>query len=512
MLYTIKQLRQVEQTAPNSLESGALMHAAGQAATQAALKLLNNRSLKKIDQSVLVFAGPGNNGGDALETAVHLAKAGYDVFVLHHAVESAMSADCLHAFYEAQACSELTWLDSDASLENSFALVIDGLFGIGLKKQTMPAVLQRQIEQINALHTPHSFPVLALDVPSGLDADTGNLIAPVAIQASHTITFIGDKPGLHTCHGRDHAGMVEVVDLGIAAKFFPASDMELNRIDLFTEIFQPRRHNSNKANNGTVAIIGGAIGMQGAVILSARAALYSGAGKVVAGFLESTPAFDTQQPELMCRLAGQVAIQDATVVVTGPGLGQTSASVDMVRDALQTAAVLVLDADALNLMAQQSTLLALCRERKPLSTLLTPHPLEAGRLLECSVEEIQADRIAAAKKLAQKYAAFIILKGSGSILAHPHGHIVINPTGNAGLATAGAGDVLAGVCGSLAAQHHNVWQAALAATWLHGAAADNLVAQGVGPVGLCAGELLAEIRRGLNLGLNSSPEFSSRLS
>lgn len=499
MLYTIKQLRQIEQDALASSDPGTLMRAAGQEAAQLALNLLNNSSLNKSDQSILVFAGPGNNGGDALETAVHLAKAGHDVFILHHPPVSAMSPEAQRAFNLAQSCSELTWLDNDTSLENSFALVIDGLFGIGAKKQSLSIVLQRQIEQINTLHNPQAFPILALDVPSGLDADTGNLISPIAIRASHTITFIGDKPGLHTCHGRDYAGVVEVADLGVAKKFFPASDMELNRVRLFTDIFQPRQHNSNKANFGTVAIIGGAMGMQGAVILAGRAALYSGAGRILAGFIESPPAFDAQQPELMCRLAKQVPIQDATVVVTGPGLGQSSASVDMVRHVLQNAPVLVMDADALNIMAQQPELPALCQRRKPLSTLLTPHPLEAARLLGCSVEEIQADRIAAAKNLAQKYAALIILKGSGTILAHPHGHIVINPTGNAGLATGGTGDVLAGVCGSLAAQHHNVWQAALAATWLHGAAADNLVARGIGPVGLCAGELLVEIRRELNL-------------
>jgi len=499
MLYTTNQLRQIEKATLISSEPGALMQAAGQAAAQAALKLLNNSLLKKPDQSILVFAGPGNNGADALQTAVHLATAGYDIFVLHHAPEATMSAEYLHAYYEAQACPQLIWLDSDTSLEKSFALVIDGLFGIGLKKRTMPAVLQRQIEQINTLHNRRSFSILALDVPSGLDADTGDLISPIAIRASHTITFIGDKPGLHTCHGRDYAGVVEVADLGVAKKFFPSSDIELNRVELFAEIFQPRRHNSNKASNGTVAIIGGATGMQGAVILAGRAALYSGAGRVVVAFIESPPAFDVLQPELMCRLAEQVPLQNATVVVIGPGLGQSGTGVDMVRNALQNAPVLVMDADALNIMAQQPALLTLCQGRKPLSTLLTPHPLEAARLLGCSVEEVQADRIAAAKNLAQKYAALIILKGSGSILAHPHGHIVINPTGNAGLATGGTGDVLAGVCGSLAAQHHNVWQAALAAVWLHGAAADNLVANGVGPVGLCAGELVIEIRKALNL-------------
>lgn len=502
MLYTIKELRQIEQAALASLEPGALMRAAGQAASQAALKLLN-----KPNQSILVFAGPGNNGGDALETAVHLANAGHNVKVLYHPSSHPTSQECQQALDQAKVCPQLTWLESDASLENSFALVIDGLFGIGLKQRNMSAILQRQIEQINTLQRYGStmFPVLALDVPSGLDADTGNLITPIAIKASHTITFIGDKPGLHTGHGRDYAGVVEVADLAIAPHFFSLSNMQLNNANLFTSVLQPRLHDSHKGSFGTVMVVGGATGMQGAVILAGRAALHSGAGRVLAGFLDTPPAFDTQQPELMCRSAEQLSLPDATVVVIGPGLGQSDSGITMVRHALQHAATLVVDADALNIMARQPELSALCRKRKPLSTLITPHPLEAARLLNCSPEEVQADRIAAAKKLAQKYAALILLKGSGSILAHPNGDIVINPTGNPALATAGTGDVLAGVCGSLAAQHHNLWHGALAATWLHGAAADNLVAQGVGPIGLCAGELLVEIRRLLNSGWVSYP-------
>lgn len=499
MLYTIAQIRQIEQAALATLEPGALMQAAGLATAQAAMMLLSKQN-QSLNQSILVFAGPGNNGGDALVAAVHLAQAGHNVYVLHHPPSSSMSPDTQNAFDQAQACSQLTWIESGAFLESSFALVIDGLFGIGLKPQSMSAVLQRQIEEINTLHCNTSFPILALDVPSGLDADTGNLVTNVAIQASHTITFIGDKPGLHTGNGRDFAGQVDVADLGVFKRFFPASDMELNQIGLFPDIFQPRRQNSNKATHGTVAIIGGAIGMQGAAILAGRAALYSGAGRVVMGFVEATPAFDPVQPELMCRMASQVATQDATAVVIGPGLGQSRTSVDMVRQTLQHASVLVIDADALNLMAQHPELAELCRQRKALTTLLTPHPLEAARLLGCTVDEVQQNRIAASKKLAQQYSAFVILKGSGSVLAHPINQIVINPSGNAALATGGTGDVLAGLCGSLAAQHQNLWQAALAATWVHGMAADQLVAKGVGPVGLCAGELLIEIRSLLNSG------------
>jgi len=142
--------------------------------------------------------------------------------------------------------------------------------------------------------------------------------------------------------------------------------------------------------------------------------------------------------------------------------------------------------------------MALCNGRDQATTVLTPHPLEAARLLGCSVELVQADRIDAAKKLARRYSSVVILKGSGTIIAQPDGRIVINPTGNASLATGGTGDVLAGACGAFIAQHRDIWQAALAATYLHGAAADNLVQRGTGPVGLSAGELIVEIRHQLN--------------
>ena len=201
----------------------------------------------------------------------------------------------------------------------------------------------------------------------------------------------------------------------------------------------------------------------------------------------------------MCRAALNSS-QASDITVIGPGLGNSIASFDLVSRALLDSNLVVLDADALNLMASQPALMALCNGRAALSTLLTPHPLEAARLLSCSVEEIQADRLASAKKLARRYGSVVILKGSGSIVAHPDGQIVVNPTGNPGLASGGTGDVLAGVCGALLAQIRDVWQAALGATWLHGAAADQLVNTGIGCKGLTASELLPAVRALLNNG------------
>jgi len=500
MLYSVKQLRQIEIAASTQQEPGALMRAAGVAAAQIALRLLTSAS-----QPVLVIAGPGNNGGDAFETAVHLNHAGHRVTVLHHPPKASRSADSEQALTKAKACADIIWLNSDAALENVYALVIDGLFGIGLTQQKIAATIQKQMGQVNAL----SCPVLALDVPSGLDADTGTLIGKMAIEASHTVTFIGNKTGLHTGDGRDYAGTVMVADLGIARQLFPASGMELNRPELFPTIFRDRRNNSNKGSNGTVELIGGAIGMQGAILLASRTALHAGAGRVIAGFIESAPNADMMHPEIMCRSAQQLQHNPDHVIVIGPGLGNSIASFDMVSRALLQTNLLVMDADALNLMAQQPALMALCNGRDKGSTLLTPHPLEAARLLACSVEQVQADRIGAAKKLARRFSSVVILKGSGSIIAQPGGSIVINPTGNAGLATGGTGDVLAGACGAFIAQHRDMWQAALAATYLHGAAADSLVQRGVGPIGLTAGELILEIRAQLNSTGRAVHDFNS---
>jgi hydroxyethylthiazole kinase-like uncharacterized protein yjeF len=198
----------------------------------------------------------------------------------------------------------------------------------------------------------------------------------------------------------------------------------------------------------------------------------------------------------MCRRAHELDFSTMAVVI-GPGLGTSAAARDILLQTLQADMPLVLDADALNLIAAESSLQKIAAQRQTIS-LMTPHPLEAARLLGSSGAAVQLDRRSAARRLASQYSAVVILKGSGTVIAGVDGEIVINPNGNAGLATAGSGDVLAGLCGALLAQGWPVWEAALAAVWLHGAAADTLVAQGIGPIGLTAGELIPILRDGLN--------------
>jgi hydroxyethylthiazole kinase-like uncharacterized protein yjeF len=504
-LYTVEEIRRIEQAALATLPAGSLMQRAGAAAAHLALELLGTAQHAR----VLVLAGPGNNGGDALELAARLAQARCIVTVVLFADPSHQSSDAQTAFARAKASQAIFVDPADTDAMSAlyrlpWNLVIDGLFGIGLAR-AIGAGMRTLIEYINSL----TCPLLALDVPSGLDADTGDIIGPdgIAVRASHTITFIADKPGLHTCHGRDHAGEVIIDSLDIEPALFPPAHASINNPALFAKALQPRAQNSHKGSFGDVAVLGGAHGMQGAPLLSARAALHCGAGRVYACFVDDAPAFDPLQPELMCRRAVDFDFSYATVVA-GPGAGSAPRAVQLLAQVLDTSAPLVLDADALNLLASDNQLQQRLASRRAIS-IMTPHPLEAARLLAVSAGIVQADRLAAARQLAARFNAIVVLKGSGSVIARQDGVVALNPTGNPALATAGTGDILAGVCGALLAQHLPAWEAALAAVWLHGHAADVLVDEGIGPVGLTAGELIPAIRSALNHAIANSRQLAT---
>jgi hydroxyethylthiazole kinase-like uncharacterized protein yjeF len=496
-LYSIAQIRAIEQTAAANLPAGALMQRAGQAAAKAAWELLPE---PRTQARILILAGPGNNGGDAFEAACHLRRAGAHVTLIFFGDASKQPPDARAARLRAEAASVEILPESTlaAHSHERWSLIVDGLYGIGLTR-AIDGAQRIAVDTANRLRGALACPLLALDVPSGLHADTGAIVgggAGIAIRATHTLTFIADKPGLHTVHGRDHAGLVQLARLDIDHTQFPAAPARLNQPALFASLLQPRRHNSHKGSYGDVAVLGGAHGMGGAVILAARAAAHCGAGRVYAGFLEHPPPYDSVQPELMCRLAMELPLEGMTLAA-GPGLGTSRAAHDLLARTLNVAAPLVLDADALNLLALEPGLQQKVRRRSS-PALLTPHPLEATRLLAVSSDEVQSDRPAAARELARRLNAVVILKGSGTVIADAAGDIAINPTGNPGLATAGSGDVLTGICGALLAQGYPAWEAALAATWLHGRAADLLVEQGIGPVGLVAGELVGAARAVLN--------------
>ena len=487
-LYTVAQVRAIEEAAYAGLPAGTLMRRAGEATARFALELLGERR----DRPVLVLAGPGNNGGDALEVAANLADSGVDTTVLFQPGQREMSEEAQSAHERARS-GTVGFIDM-LPPGGDWALVVDGLFGIGLTRP-IEGDYRDMVDAVNALRCP----VLALDVPSGLDADSGAVLGPegVAIRATHTITYLADKPGLHTLDGRDHAGHVRVEMLGVATDLLPAPAARLGTADLFGHHLAARRHNSHKGSYGDVAVVGGAHGMAGAPVLAARGALHAGAGRVFVALLDAGPGYDSVQPELMFRQAEGFDLTGRTLVI-GPGMGDSATAMRLLAKALDSDSPLLIDADAINLIGASPDLLARLAGRSAPSV-LTPHPLEGARLLGMTTSVIQADRLEAAREMALRTRATVILKGSGSVIARPDGQIVINPTGNAGLATAGSGDVLSGICGALLAQGWPAWEAAIGAAWIHGAAADLLVAHGIGPIGMTAGELPAAARAVLNL-------------
>ena len=432
-----------------------LMERAGAAAADFAASLV--REDKK---DILVLAGPGNNGGDARIAAARLQEKFFRVTVASHPRE--------------------------LPLERSWGLLIDGLFGIGLARP-----IAGEHAEMVAYANRQRCPVLALDVPSGIQSDTGQVLG-CAVRATHTLTFVGLKPGLLTLDGPDYCGEVRVATLDIdLSKTKP--NAWIAEPALFRDVLKPRPRNFHKGLAGSVGILGGARGMAGAALLAGRAALKLGAGRTYVGLLEHL-AVDPGAPELMLRHVDDVLGQDLDAVVAGPGLGTTPHAATLVGAVLASDWPCVLDADALNLLADDADLREACLRRQA-ETLLTPHPAEAGRLLQKSTSEVQADRVSAAQSLAQRYNAHAVLKGNGSVTVARDGHLFINTTGNPGMASAGMGDVLSGILGALLAQRLSGESALVLGVHLHGAAADALAAGGCGPVGLTAGELIDSARR-----------------
>ena len=480
-------IRAIEQAA---LDAGApLMQRAGLVAAGTAASML--RDARRLPARVLVLAGPGNNGGDAFEAATHLRAAGREVHLCCVADPAALPADA------ARACA--AWIAGGGTLAHAlpdprgFDLVIDGLFGIGMSRP-LAAPYAHWIEAVNAA----AAPVLSLDVPSGLDADTGT-VHGIAMRALRTLTFIADKPGLHTAAGPDHAGAIEVaaLDLRVAPPAGAAVGALLSRAD-FAACLAPRSRDSHKGSHGSVGVVGGGPGMTGAALLAARAALMLGAGRVFVGLADPAgPTVDPLHPELMLRPAADVIAAAPEALVLGPGLGQSDAARALVAAACDAPGTVLFDADGLNLLAQDAKLAARVVRRKG-TTLMTPHPLEAARLLGQDTATVQRDRIAAALAIARLYRAAVVLKGAGSVVATAAGVWRINPTGNPGMASGGMGDTLAGIAGALAAQCGDAAAALRCAVYLHGAAADDAVAAGLGPAGLTAGETVPFARRLFN--------------
>jgi len=494
-VYRTDEIRRIESLAHSAAGSPRLMEIAGLAAAQLARDLVPDGG-----KSVLVLAGPGNNGGDALVAARHLKQWWHRVSLVFTGQRSKLSADAAAAFDAWAESGGVVLTDPPRGGLQSFGLIVDGLFGVGLERNISDGYADL-IAAVNA----SALPVLALDVPSGLHADSGRVLG-CAVQAHHTITFIALKPGLLTLDGPDFCGEVHVRDLGLSVEALLAPKGRTIPTTVLSAVLPPRRLNSHKGTFGSVGVVGGAEGMTGAGLLAARAALALGSGRVYAGFLgPDAPHLDFVQPELMLRSAQDVLAMDPLeCLVLGPGLSQSHAAMRCVEQALARDVPLVIDADALNLIGAHPGLQDSCRARRA-ATVITPHPAEAGRLVGVSTGEIQNDRVQAALWIAQRYHAVTVLKGLGTVVATPDGAYDINTSGNPGLASAGMGDALSGMLGALIAQGAPAPLATCAAVHLHGLAADQCRAQQGGPIGITASEVIGAARAILNGSIYATP-------
>ncbi len=489
-LFGVEGSRAVERAAAANLPANTLMQRAGLAVARLALALSPHA------REVWIAAGPGNNGGDGLEAAMHLQAAGKRVRVSLVGPAASRPADASAALQRAQnAGIAISDALPPAEGVGVGCIAIDALLGLGASREPAGAVA----EAIRVFNR-HPGPRLAVDLPSGLNAALGTRLGADAARATHALSLLTLKPGLFTALGRDHCGEIWFDDLGVAplGTDRPAPDAWLSgRQDLDAQA--TREHAQHKGSFGDVLVVGGATGMLGAALLAARAAAAAGAGRVYIVPLAAGAAhLDSHRPELMWRdlkhLAESSRLGASTTVV---GCGGGDAVRGVLPALLSRSARLVLDADALNALAGDPLLQTLLRARaeRALPTVLTPHPLEAARLLGSTAAQVQADRVGAASQLAARFACVVLLKGSGSVIAAPGTSPLINRSGNPRLASAGSGDVLAGWLGGLwsADPGDALTRAACAVAW-HGHAADRLP----GHLPLLASQLIDAISAAMN--------------
>jgi ADP-dependent NAD(P)H-hydrate dehydratase / NAD(P)H-hydrate epimerase len=454
-LHGVDQTRRIEQLTAQRQPPNTLMQRAGLAVARLAMAVAPH------GQRIWIACGPGNNGGDGLEAALHLQQWGKQPVVTWLGHPTSVPADTAAAYKRLQDVG----ISIAATPCGHFDLCIDALLGIGGQLREPRGLMADWICRLNDSGSP----VLSVDIPTGLHADTGQA-TPLHVKASHTLSLLTLKPGLFTARGRDATGNVWLDTLGLE----PDALSELAPTAYMNDqpVIAARLHASHKGSYGDVAVIGGASGMTGAALLAATAALHAGAGRVFVGLLDNAAlTVDVQQPELMFRSLKTLDLSAMTVVC---GCGGGAIVRTVLHEVLSSQAPVVLDADALNEIATSSDLqtAVITRSARQALTVLTPHPLEAARLLTTTAQQVQDDRLVAAQVLAQRFACTVVLKGSGSIIVSPLHAPVINPTGNARLASAGTGDVLAGTVGAQLAAGNTALDAACRAVYLHGALAD----------------------------------------
>jgi len=473
-----------------------------------AANLLQHRFGPLRSKSITIFCGKGNNGGDGLVVARLLRQlhARVTVFLLSPATDLSRDAIVMYRRWlragGKSSTKEFRSSEQAKPILISSDLIVDALLGTGLSA-TVTGAYREAIQLMNQA----SRPVIAIDMPSGIHADNGTVLGQ-AVRATATITFGLPKLGLYVGPGIDHAGTIHVVDIGIPAAYTDALDTRIILVtnEQVANALPPRPTSSHKGTYGHAGILAGSVGKTGAAALAARAALRMGTGLVTVAVPSSVndileakllEAMTMPLPETKARTLARSGfdrvlafMQARTAIAIGPGLSTHPETVELIQSLMKHLdRPTVLDADALNALASRASLLTECK----IPPILTPHPGEMARLeVEATSQSVNADRIGTARRFARERGVFLVLKGARTVIARPDGLMAICPTGNPGMATAGTGDVLTGMIVGLLAQGVQSWEAACAATYLHGAAGD-LAAQQLGQAGMLAGDLIAHI-------------------
>ncbi|MBW1678744.1 MAG: NAD(P)H-hydrate dehydratase [Deltaproteobacteria bacterium] len=480
-----------------------LMENAGQGTVRAIYQYFPEVVSKK----VIIFTGRGNNGGDGFVIGRHLINRGVEVVIFLLTEKGRVTGDAqinMELYQKLKPIHELHHPEDLIQFKDEIgqgSLIIDAILGTGLKSE-VTGFYREVINYINSL----SIPVVAVDIPSGIDASTGRVLG-VAIHAKLTVTFGLPKLGLVIHPGLDLVGSMEVVDISIPDYLVREENIQVELLES-SDIIQLLKHrlaNTHKGHYGHLLIVAGSAGKTGAAAMTSEAALRIGAGLITLGIPSSlNPIMENKLTEVMTEPLPETSSQTLSIkswgkvkelmegkkaIAVGPGISTHPETIEVVSHIVRNSSVpLIIDADGINALSEKQDLLK--EATSPL--VLTPHIGEMARLLQSSVQRIQEDRVGVAKKFAQENGVCLVLKGARTIIAEPQGSVYINPTGNPGLASGGTGDVLTGMIAGLVAQGYSVSEASRLGVYLHGYIADSLTRK-IAEMGMTATDLLAKI-------------------